>query len=386
MGLRFAPELELPYALQHLRRMQRRVRFWFTGLAILAVGFAMAALLARTSHFHELKIRGVSDWIHIAVDCTCLPLLLWLVWRRNYGPTFRSIAPYLLPIYLGSAAIVIAQVIASGDREAIAWMTLIVTATYFFSGLMFRAAVVSNIVTILAFGAAVFTEPLPLDIILRELMILLTTSAICAIVCRDSEYISRRSFLEAGLLGEYSSRDSLTGLLNRRAFGESLQLAWERATLTGQSLAVLMIDIDHFKSYNDSHGHQAGDAVIRDVGRIIGTLVRRPLDLAARYGGEEFSVVLLHLTRREIEDIAERARQGIASLDRPTTSGGILPVTVSIGIAMTTPNNGRTPEGAIQLADEALYEAKAAGRNRIVLKDHEEYHLLRTGAFKKVGA
>src|SRR5579862_9552125 len=200
--LRFAPELERLYALQHLRRVQRRVRFWFTGLATLAAGFALTALLARAPGFHELKIRGVSDWIHIAVDLTCLPVMVWLVWSRNYERIFPSMARIVLPVYLGSGAIVIAQVVASGDRESIAWLTLIVTATYFFSGLMFRAAVVSNIVVTLAFGAAICTEPLSIGIVLRELLILLTTSVCCAIVCRDAEYVSRRSFLEAGLLGE----------------------------------------------------------------------------------------------------------------------------------------------------------------------------------------
>ena len=146
-----------------------------------------------------------------------------------------------------------------------------------------------------------------------------------------------------------------------------------------------MIDIDHFKRFNDESGHQAGDLALRAVADVIAGLARRPLDIAARYGGEEFAIVLYDLAVEHVADIAERLRLGVQSLevnDLRVAGGPEFRVTVSVGVGVAAPTMGRTPQGAVQLADEALYEAKGAGRNRVVMKGTEIYGLLETGAFK----
>jgi diguanylate cyclase (GGDEF)-like protein len=382
--LRFGPELEAQYQQQHLRRMRLRVRLWFTSLATVATIFALAALLSLTFHFENLHIPGVTDWFHITSDFTCIPILLWLVWNRRYEQLYMMVAPILVPIYVGTAAIVITQVILAGERQAVAWLALFVMAIYFFSGLLFRVAVFSNVVAGVTFAIVSFAEHANFLLTLRALLVLATTSGICAIVCRDTERTSRRSFLETALLAEYGARDGLTGLLNRRAFDEHLLRVWQQALRSGQSLALLMIDIDHFKSYNDTYGHQAGDRAIRNVARILRGFARRPLDLAARYGGEEFSLVLFDSSRRDVEEIAERARVEVASLGGLSEDGTPqAPITISVGVALVTPMIDRTPQGAIQLADEALYEAKAAGRDRFVLKGLDEYQRFKTGSFRR---
>ncbi|MDP8984083.1 MAG: GGDEF domain-containing protein [Pseudomonadota bacterium] len=111
---------------------------------------------------------------------------------------------------------------------------------------------------------------------------------------------------------------------------------------------------------------------------------RRPLDIAARYGGEEFAAILYDLAPHHVMDIAQRLRESVQKLEvrPPDPDRAAANVTVSVGVAIVTPAIGRTPEGAVQLADEALYEAKAAGRNRVVLKGVEAYQALDTGAFK----
>jgi diguanylate cyclase (GGDEF)-like protein len=379
--LRFGPELEAQFQHQHMRRMLLRVRVWFSFVAL--ASFVHLAILAPVLHMESVRLRGITDWIQIASDATCVPILLWLVWSRRSQQLYMKVARVAVPLYLGAAAVVTTQVMLAGERQAIAWLTLFIMATYFFSGLLFRAAVFSNVTLVLAVSAAAITGHMSLDIILRSLLVLGSTSLICALVCRDAEQTSRRSFLETALLAEYSTRDGLTGLMNRRAFDEHLVRVWQQALRAGQSLALLMIDIDHFKSYNDSYGHQAGDAVIRNVAQILKGFARRPLDLAARYGGEEFSLVLFDLPRANIEDIAERARRAVssASSSSPDSAHQRL-VTVSIGIALVTPMIDRTPQGAVQLADEALYEAKSSGRDRIVLRGAEDYHRFKTGSFR----
>jgi diguanylate cyclase (GGDEF)-like protein len=209
---------------------------------------------------------------------------------------------------------------------------------------------------------------------------------ICAIVHRDTEVRSRRNFLEEALLAEMSMRDGLTGLMNRRALDEHLLRLWQQGLRDRRTLAVLMIDIDHFKSFNDLLGHQAGDAVLRSVSKLLKDFAQRPLDIAARYGGEEFVVALYDMQREHVQDIAERIRHSVESMTVPRTAPIAVPnVTVSIGAAVVQPALGRTLQGALQSADEALYQAKERGRNRLVLGDTEQYRQSRTGFFRRIG-
>jgi diguanylate cyclase (GGDEF)-like protein len=154
--------------------------------------------------------------------------------------------------------------------------------------------------------------------------------------------------------------DGLTGLLNRRAFEESLQRDMLRASRTGLTLGMLLIDIDHFKSVNDLHGHLAGDEVIRKVGS---TLQRgiRPADVLARFGGEEFVILMRDVGLREVETTAERLRLEIASLPGLT---GAMAVTVSIGV--TVSQHEDTPDSFLSRCDDALYLGKRSGRNIVV--------------------
>ena len=152
--------------------------------------------------------------------------------------------------------------------------------------------------------------------------------------------------------------DGLTGLANRRTFETALNREVSRAVRSGDSLSLLLIDVDHFKKVNDVHGHQMGDDVLRHVGRVLAGGARE-MDLPARYGGEEFAVLLPACAPEEALNVAERLRTGIAAQDSP------LPVTASVGLA-TLHRNAVDGEGLVRAADEALYAAKQSGRNRTV--------------------
>jgi diguanylate cyclase (GGDEF)-like protein len=168
--------------------------------------------------------------------------------------------------------------------------------------------------------------------------------------------------------------------MNRRTFDEQLVRVWQQALRDQCSIAICMIDVDHFKRYNDAFGHQAGDVALRTVAELIQEFARRPLDLAARYGGEEFAMILYDLSPAGVQDIAERLIKTVqAARINPSGEPGL---TISIGVGLISPIVGRTPQGAIQLADEALYEAKHAGRNRVVVKGAAAYRLLNTGVFQ----
>jgi diguanylate cyclase (GGDEF)-like protein len=160
-------------------------------------------------------------------------------------------------------------------------------------------------------------------------------------------------------LERLSTTDTLTGLSNRRHLMDLLSLEMDRAKRAGQAFSILMLDVDHFKKYNDSHGHQAGDEVLARVGAVLRDSIR-PYDCAARYGGEEFLVMLSATSLDRARESAERIRKQVRA---EQFDGGS--VTVSIGVA-EYPSQGNTAESVIGQADAALYEAKRAGRDRVM--------------------
>ncbi len=162
-------------------------------------------------------------------------------------------------------------------------------------------------------------------------------------------------------------QDGLTGLANRRCFDLTLQREFARAQREGLSLAVVMLDIDHFKHYNDTLGHPGGDACLRSIARIAAAIPSRDADLVARYGGEEIALILPGATLAGAWRIAERIRQAVAGSAHPplfTEQAG--QVTLSGGVAAAIPKQGEAPTQLLEAADQALYAAKASGRNRVV--------------------
>ncbi len=168
------------------------------------------------------------------------------------------------------------------------------------------------------------------------------------------------------ILRQESLTDGLTNIANRRKLDGSLTAEWGRALRYGSPVSVLMIDIDFFKFYNDTYGHQAGDDVLIEVARELKDSVNRPGDLAARYGGEEFVVLLPGVDMDRAVSFAEMLRERVEGLGIEHSRSKAAPViTVSIGVTSLTPRKEITPQYLIKSADKALYAAKEAGRNRI---------------------
>lgn len=166
--------------------------------------------------------------------------------------------------------------------------------------------------------------------------------------------------------------DGLTGVANRRRFDEHLRAECERAQRSGEPLSLLMIDVDHFKRYNDRYGHPAGDGCLRAVAGALHQLVRRPADQVARYGGEEFTMLLPQTDLAGATHLAERVVEAVAALGIPHADsplGGRVSVSVGVACVGRTADAAATPTSGSALlaaADRALYAAKAAGRSRVV--------------------
>lgn len=160
--------------------------------------------------------------------------------------------------------------------------------------------------------------------------------------------------------------DGLTGVANRRALNERLRAEWFRARRGSYPLALLLVDIDYFKAFNDRFGHLAGDDALKNVARALMETARRPGDLVARYGGEEFAVLLPHTDVPGAALVAESLRRAVNHFSRRSAPEGAS-LTVSVGVASWIPDGRAAPLDLLAATDQALYRAKALGRNRVEL-------------------
>ncbi len=172
-------------------------------------------------------------------------------------------------------------------------------------------------------------------------------------------------------LSKLTNLDGLTSIANRRAFNEKLKYEWKRSRRSKSPLSLVMVDIDYFKRFNDTYGHQQGDECLKQVARVLEATATRTGDLVARYGGEEFAVILPDTDQNGGRIIAEELRRSIEALKIPNEKSTVVPyVTISVGVSTYYPTTrGLTHDKFVELTDTALYEAKRQGRNRVQVAD-----------------
>ncbi len=319
--------------------------FMFTPITLLAV-FLVATLRLRQS--------WVREWGMLVPAFFATGITAYLSWRSSdvlSGPYLVSLIPII--VFANSAA-----------------------------HMRFWPALTLDVVIIGLYGAVWASKPdAPLVIMLPATLTLLSSIVFTLYGCYTLERDARRNWLlrerETCLQSELaqanarldamSRSDMLTQVANRRHFDEFLLHAWDRARVDGSEIALMMIDVDHFKAYNDRYGHPEGDACLRDVADTLKRRLRRPGDLIARFGGEEFIAILAGTSLEVSLGAAERVRKGVENLNRlHAGSATHAVVTVSIGVACLRPSAPHaTPAQLIAAADEALYQAKARGRNRV---------------------
>jgi diguanylate cyclase (GGDEF)-like protein/PAS domain S-box-containing protein len=165
-----------------------------------------------------------------------------------------------------------------------------------------------------------------------------------------------------------SVSDGLTGVANRRCFDQTIKREWVRLQRTKDSLSLIMCDVDFFKLFNDTYGHQDGDDCLKSVAKTLQANARRGADCVARYGGEEFAVILPVTGKKSAIHVAEKIRQTMEKMAIAHGKSSVAPcVTLSLGVATVVPDKQGTPDSLIKCADKALYLAKSSGRNRVVV-------------------
>ncbi len=373
----FSPEFEAEFV---------RARLW-DNRTLIRVVCTLAVLLAAL-RITELALGGVSHLAQltgVAVVLMASIALAGIAWSPAFERIYLPVATIIVPIRNALAAALIGATAAYGQPELLMLLPLMVLGPYFFLGLSFRAANVAVALTVQSFVVSATIFEMAMPTLIRSSLLLIVAAAGCAIAARQLEKWSRKSFLESHLLATHAHYDALTGLKNRRVFDEHLSRVWQQAIDDRRSIAILLIDVDHFKAFNDNYGHQAGDRTLKGIARTLRSLVSRPLDLVARYGGEEFVVILFDIDACGAEALANRMRGAVGehTVSNPAPKAGTA-VTISIGVALVEPSPDRQPDGALQLADQALYVAKVRGRNRVELMDETAHAQLETGVFASV--
>jgi diguanylate cyclase (GGDEF)-like protein len=378
--LRFEPTLESEFRQSHREeiRGQLRIYMWLA-LALVVAFFVMGHMML--SRVPDIGMNALRFGVFLPIVIAGLII----TYSRAYQRVFAVLAQLLAPAF--GIGVIAADLMAS--RVGVSFFSAVVLSViyiYFLVGLFFYAALRSALIVLVAYVIGATAFELSTTQTIYNSLVLLFANVIGATVCYTLERANRTNYLEARLLTEMASRDGLTGIYNRRVLDDRIDTVWQQGGREHMPLALLLIDIDHFKAYNDYFGHQAGDECLTRVAHVLARCARRPLDFTARYGGEEFAIVLFNARRDYVEEVARRIQTAMeaAALKHPASPVS-KQLTVSIGAACVMPSADRSHFGFVQLADEALYEAKAQGRNRMVIMD-KEYESLSTGSFRNRAA
>lgn len=379
-NLRFRGFLERDFREVLVR--QNLVRGRIASLILLAMLVAVTILDWAVDGSPDVDL---SDVLRVGVILPALSLIVCATFLSSLQHYYTRIVAISVAL-LGFVVIYNGQVGAAGGSAYLAIGLILVILYVFyvclFPGLLFRISIsigMTLVIAYFAFGFAMGVSSVQLS---YSTAMLIAAVGLSGLASYNLEYVLRISFLETRLLNELAERDGLTGLYNRRMFDDLMRRIWRQSRRDSMPLEIVLIDIDFFKIYNDVYGHQAGDDCLRKVAKCIAESAKRPFDFAARYGGEEFVLMLYDLPREHARTIPEQIRLDIMNLDIPHKGSTVADVvTVSIGVALASPGMGRSLAGTIQIADESLYEAKLAGRNRLICRDAAEYDM-DTGTFR----
>lgn len=351
---------------------RQRIRLAMSGLAALLMVFCLVVM-------NSVAAAGLASTAEVRVWTACSVLGLIAVyaairsgWSRRFKDPALTLAQILYAITCCAAAFVIA-----GPARGVTLPILAIILMFGIFGLTTRQMLGVLVYSLVAFGVAsgvvaARDEPDYPTVVAAAyvgmvVVVLLSSTFLTTRVQSTREHLRRqRAELAQALeqIRQLATHDDLTGLLNRRAMLDRMQLEQRRSLRSGSPLLIAQLDIDHFKAVNDTHGHAAGDLVLQSFADTVRRNVR-DTDVLARWGGEEFVLLLCDTPAADAVALMERLRQAVQAMQVPGAQGGQpITVTVSIGLARHTPADPLA--GTLERADQALYAAKAGGRNRVV--------------------
>jgi diguanylate cyclase (GGDEF)-like protein len=364
--LRFPEPLETEFRSEHRARLRgwNRIAIWIaactvTGYVILD-HFVLSAEHAR-----------ITNMVRFGLHIPAVILMLVLTTKRFYGRWYDLGIGIVAPLF-GIGTVIMAAFSPPAEVPLVGGRVLLASFFfYFMMGLRLREALRVNLIVYAALVVAFLAGTMPTATATYLMFTLFCANIIGFAGSYSLELANRKAFLEHRQLTEVATHDGLTTLLNRAAFEDQIRRVWQQAQRDRQTVAVIMIDIDCFKAYNDRYGHVAGDDCLRRVSSALRDAARRrPLDFVARYGGEELIAVLYGADKAYGESIARSLLSAVRELQIPHASSPTQPyVTISVGVVAVEAYRVATHDAAVGLADEALYLAKNQGRDQYVALD-----------------
>lgn len=378
---RFPDELEKAFQAHYLELSLPRAR-WATAIYLALVAVVTAINMRGGMATGGQTLLEPVYLLRLAIACPALVLILAATVTPALQRRYQWVTSIAVVVTGMSVMGISALAAVAGMPQFQMGDVLVVVYATLFLGLIARPVVLVASALMVGFIGIGWTLGVSNDHLIFASCVMFASTLMSVLSALRVERLARAGFAETQLLNDFAERDGLSGLYNRRMFDSLANRLWLQAKRHHESLQVILVDIDHFKPYNDFYGHQAGDACIRQVANIIARAARRPFDFCARYGGEEFALVLYAPSGGDASAIPEQIRRETMELDIPHAhSSAVGMVTVSIGSAIAEPDSTRSLAGVIQTADEALYRAKQLGRNRVLHVDASQADTP-TGAFR----
>ncbi|HET9865589.1 MAG TPA: diguanylate cyclase [Steroidobacteraceae bacterium] len=364
--LRFPEPLESEFRSEHRARLRgwNRIAIWIAACTV--SGYVVL------DHFVlSPEHSRVTNLVRFGLHVPAVLLMLVLTSRRFYGRWYDLGISVIAPAF-GIGTVVMAAFSPPAEVPLVGGRLLLASFFFYFMvGLRLREALRANLIVYAALVVAFAAGTMPTATATYLMFTLFCANIIGFAGSYALEHANRTAFLEHRQLTQVATHDGLTALLNRAAFEDQIRRVWQQAQRDRQTVAIIMIDIDNFKAYNDCYGHVAGDDCLRRVSAALRDAARRrPLDFVARYGGEELVAVLYGADKAYGESISRSLLAAVRELRIPHAGSQVQPhVTVSVGVVAVDAYRVATHDAAVGLADEALYAAKNAGRDRYVALD-----------------
>lgn len=366
--------------LESIYRSQEPAQYRFRNRLFLAVGFVIVLGFDAIQPSFAPDVDVLVNYIRLVLLCPLIALSLAITFLPSYQ---KFEYPCLALANFANCVTVIFSMYFSKSPDAVHFHSLLMLAVVYGNLLQrlpfwFSLAWTSSVMVVYALTLGLHSEASALQNYYVTLFLIVCIAGLVANYVVD--FRARHDFLQSILLKSEKEKlektrvelyraavkDVTTGLYNRRYFDLQLGLQWRKSFEEKRTIALLFVDVDCFKRFNDFYGHQAGDECLRKVAETLASIDKRPMDLIARYGGEEFVVLLPGMGWARAMEFAERARQMVMDLGIEHRASLVCDkVTVSIGVAVMQPERSSKSDELIQVADNALYKAKREGRNRV---------------------
>ncbi|MCW7755006.1 GGDEF domain-containing protein [Desulfobotulus sp. H1] len=373
--LRFPDLLENAYRAKEARQQKKL-------FPLLGAGALLLFLLYAIADYFLLPDIYKTAWSirFFAVTPICAGILILI--RSPSIPNHADIL-MVLALLTGTFAILLFLTLSKAPISAHYHTGILISVIFITiaTRIRFHLALAACLLIFTAYAVSLpFVFSMPTAAKINSIFILATAILVCLVGCYQMEYRHRKEYVAAQMkkvdtlrlrytnqeLTRLSLSDPLTGLANRRHFDESLRRNWRKAARSGDSLALLFIDVDNFKTYNDNYGHPAGDECLKSIAGILKAHSRRPSDLPARFGGEEFVLLLPNTEKKQAAMIADSILQKVQKLAIRHDHSPVAPyLTISIGVSARIPDDETEAQTLLDRADAALYRAKILSKNRV---------------------